>query len=431
MIRIVLFLIVVGALSLGVAWLADRPGDVVIVWQGLRIETSLLVLGAGLVAALVVLVLLWSLIRAILRSPGLLSRHLQHRRGVRAYEAISNGLIAVGAGDIAAAQKHAAAVNRLTPAEPLGAVVERPIGAALQATARAPNAPSAPWQAAPTPSRSACMACSSKRIAATIPRAREPMPKKPRAPRRRSAGPAAPCWKRAARTAIGPARWLCSRPMRGRSPATFIAGNARCCSPRMPGLGRHRSRPRQGLALEAQKLAPTFVPAASLAARLLAEGGQQRKASRIIDKAWRANPHPELAQTYSELRSGKSAATSSNASKRWRQSARPYRRRAGDRARRARRAGIRQGARRARTRISPRRPSAIALLMAELERVERNDIGRAREWLARAVHAAARSGLDRRRPCLRALAAGLAGDRTARRARMARAGDRDDELTGD
>ncbi|MGB7254777.1 MAG: heme biosynthesis HemY N-terminal domain-containing protein, partial [Xanthobacteraceae bacterium] len=119
MIRIVLFLIIVGALSLGVAWLADRPGDVVIVWQGLRIKTSLMVLGAGLVTALVVLVLLWSLIRLILRSPGLLSRHRQHRRGVRAYEAISTGLIAVGAGDIAAAQKHAAAVNRLTPAEPL------------------------------------------------------------------------------------------------------------------------------------------------------------------------------------------------------------------------------------------------------------------------------------------------------------------------
>ncbi len=34
MIRIVLFLVLIGALSLGVAWLADRPGDVVIVWQG-------------------------------------------------------------------------------------------------------------------------------------------------------------------------------------------------------------------------------------------------------------------------------------------------------------------------------------------------------------------------------------------------------------
>ena len=54
MIRVVLFLIVVGALALGVAWLADRPGDVVITWQGMRIETSLMVLGAALLAAMAV-----------------------------------------------------------------------------------------------------------------------------------------------------------------------------------------------------------------------------------------------------------------------------------------------------------------------------------------------------------------------------------------
>ena len=55
MIRIVLFLIVIGALSLGAAWLADRPGDVVIIWQGLRIKTSVMVLGFAVVVALVVL----------------------------------------------------------------------------------------------------------------------------------------------------------------------------------------------------------------------------------------------------------------------------------------------------------------------------------------------------------------------------------------
>ena len=61
MIRVVFFLIVVGALALGVAWLADRPGDVVVTWQGLRIETSLMVLGAAMLAAMAVLALLWSL----------------------------------------------------------------------------------------------------------------------------------------------------------------------------------------------------------------------------------------------------------------------------------------------------------------------------------------------------------------------------------
>ena len=46
MIRVALYLILVGAIAYGVALLADRPGGVVITWQGLRLETSLMVLGA-------------------------------------------------------------------------------------------------------------------------------------------------------------------------------------------------------------------------------------------------------------------------------------------------------------------------------------------------------------------------------------------------
>ena len=49
MIRVALFLISVGVLAFGVAWLADRPGDVLITWQGLRIETSLMVLAVYVV----------------------------------------------------------------------------------------------------------------------------------------------------------------------------------------------------------------------------------------------------------------------------------------------------------------------------------------------------------------------------------------------
>ena len=47
MIRVVYFLIVVGVLALGAAWLADRPGDVIVTWQGLRFKTSLMVMAAA------------------------------------------------------------------------------------------------------------------------------------------------------------------------------------------------------------------------------------------------------------------------------------------------------------------------------------------------------------------------------------------------
>ena len=46
MIRVALFFIAVALAALGVAWFADRPGEVAIVWNGWRIETS--VMGSAL-----------------------------------------------------------------------------------------------------------------------------------------------------------------------------------------------------------------------------------------------------------------------------------------------------------------------------------------------------------------------------------------------
>ena len=41
--------------------------------------------------------------------------------------------------------------------------------------------------------------------------------------------------------------------------------------------------------------------------RLLGEAGDLRKAARIIETAWKANPHPDLAEAYAHLRPGDSA----------------------------------------------------------------------------------------------------------------------------
>ena len=43
--------------------------------------------------------MLWSIVRAVLRSPDALSLYLRTRRGVRGYLAVSQGLVAVGSGD--------------------------------------------------------------------------------------------------------------------------------------------------------------------------------------------------------------------------------------------------------------------------------------------------------------------------------------------
>ena len=69
MIQVVLFLISVGLLALGVAWFADRPGDVAITWLGYRIETSVMVALAAVALVAIFSVLLWSSARGNLRTP--------------------------------------------------------------------------------------------------------------------------------------------------------------------------------------------------------------------------------------------------------------------------------------------------------------------------------------------------------------------------
>ena len=52
---------------------------------------------------------------------------------------------------------------------------------------------------------------------------------------------------------------------------------------------------------EANKLAPSLIPAAVLAAQLKKGDGEHRNANRILTKAWNLEPHPDLAQAYTEL----------------------------------------------------------------------------------------------------------------------------------
>ena len=144
----------------------------------------------------------------------------------------------------------------------------------------------------------------------------------------------------------------------------------------------------KAFALEAAKLAPTLVPAAAVAGRMLAEGGEQRKATRVVDKAWRANPHPDLAQVFSELRFGDAARDRLKRVEAWAQKVPGHIEGALALARAAIDAQQYAKARAALAPYLAAPTKRVALLMAELERAERNDEGRAREWIARAVNAA-------------------------------------------
>jgi HemY protein len=387
MIRVALYLILVGAIAYGVALLADRPGDVVVTWQGLRIETSLLVLGAAILAAVIVLSFVFGLIRWVVRSPIVLARLLRNRRGVRAYEAISHGLIAVGAGDVAAAQRFTAEVQRLAPGEPLALLLS---AQAAQLAGDRDAAERAFRTMAAQPDTKALG------LHGLFIEAR----------RRNDGGSARAYAEEAARiapslswagTAVLEARcrdgdWagalnLLEQQRRMLDKATYRRQRAVLLTARALAAEDSDRDAAKEFALEANKLAPDLVPAAAVAGRLLAEGGHLRKASRIIDSAWRVNPHPDLAQAYAELRSGESAR---DKLKRIEAGARRVPGHIEGALAVAGAALDAQEFAKARSEISPyldRPTRRVCVLMAKLERTERNDEGRAREWMARALNA--------------------------------------------
>src|SRR5581483_11553521 len=139
--------------------------------------------------------------------------------------------------------------------------------------------------------------------------------------------------------------------------------------------------------LEAVKLAPTFAPAAALAGRMLAEKGEMRKAGRIVERAWKANPHPELAAAYANLRFGDSARDRLQRAELLAKKTPGHLEGALAVARAALEAREFDKARAALAPFLGKPTQRLALLMAEVEQAD-GDEGRAREWTARAVHAA-------------------------------------------
>ncbi|KPQ05984.1 MAG: heme biosynthesis protein HemY [Rhodobacteraceae bacterium HLUCCA12] len=64
----------------------------------------------------------------------------------------------------------------------------------------------------------------------------------------------------------------------------------------------------QDLAIEAHKTAPALVPAAVMAARALVARGKGSAAAKVLKKAWKLQPHPELAQAFAEIEPDEPAA---------------------------------------------------------------------------------------------------------------------------
>jgi HemY protein len=140
-------------------------------------------------------------------------------------------------------------------------------------------------------------------------------------------------------------------------------------------------------AMEAVKLAPTLIPAAVLASKYQSEAHQVRRSMRIVETAWLAQPHPDLADAYAHVKLGDSARQRLVRVETLAAKAPGHIEGALAIARAAIDASEFARAREALAPFISAPTQRVALLMAEIERTEHGDSGRARAWTLRAVRA--------------------------------------------
>ncbi|MBR0968063.1 hypothetical protein JQ554_28630 [Bradyrhizobium diazoefficiens] len=393
MLRIVLFLVLIALAGAGAAWVADQPGDLVLTAGSFRASTTLpkFVFLLSLFAAAVVIV--WSILTSIWRTPGRLRRRRHEKRHARGRHAITHGLLAIGHGDTALARRHADTARRLAADDPLALLLH------AQSAQLEGNRDEAQRAFRVMAEREDTRLLGLRGLFIEAQRADDAVGAVMIAEEAIKLSPSS-TWASHAVLGFRCARgdWsgaltildsnlsagLIDKQAYRRQRGVLLTARAL----ELETMDRDVARES---VMEAIKLAPTLVPAAVLAAKFESEAHQVRRAMKLVEAAWLANPHPDLADAYAHVKLGDSA--------------RQRLQRVETLAAKipADKAGHVEGqlavARaaidasefaRARAVLAPyvNDPTQrVALLMAEIERTEHGDGGRARAWTLRAVRA--------------------------------------------
>ena len=390
MIRLIVFLLVTAGLAFAAAWLADRPGEVAIEWLGYHADTSVAVVVGAVLAIVCVALIAWTLLVYLVTTPARVARRAAQRRTARGLHAITKGLVAIGAGDLRTAAKYASEAGRLAADQPLTLLLQAQTAQLSGARGGADVAFRAMAERHDTKLLGLHGLFIEARRRNDMAAARSYAEEAAKAaPSLAWAGQAAfdfHCaegdWSRALKAL--------ERNSRGGlvDHDTYRRQRAVLLTARALSLENTDRATASELAQEAVKLAPGLVPAAALGGRLLAAAGDRRKAGRILEAAWREGPHPDIADAYADLVPGASARERLS---RVRMLARLAEGHLESRLAAARAALDAHEFAEARASLKPLMSAPtrrVAALMAQLEETETGDIGRARQWMARAVHAA-------------------------------------------
>lgn len=391
MIRLAVYFLLVGAAAWGLSWVADRPGKLNVEWLGYDVQTSVYIAAIAVVGFFVAFSLAVWLGVLTWTAPKRIAQRLKRRRERIGQEAVRRGIFAAGAGDKLEALRAGAIAKKYVPDEPMALLLE---------------AQSAQLNEDPIASRQAFERMLEKPEMTELglrglyieaKKAGQGEAAKQFAERALTANPALSwptgalfeiqCregdWRGALRT-LGLAK-------QHRHLAKADADRRRALL--LTQLAVELEDTQQGKALayaqEALGISPELTPAAAVAGRILASQGNVSRAAKVLAQAWRTAPHPEIALIYAHARTGdsprdrlarvKTLVSSAPASlegdiavavaaieaKEW------------DAARAA-----------LEPHLASAPPARVCRLMARIEAGQNRDLGRAREWLAKAARGA-------------------------------------------
>lgn len=390
MTRIFFFILFIVAAALGLTWLADRPGVVTVEWLGYQIETSAFVATLVFVALVALLFLAFAVLRYLWTRPTAVAAFVRERRKQQGHDALSRGLLAIGVGDRALAQRYAGIASRNLPSEPLTALLQAQAaqlkgdsGAARRAFEAMLDGPETHLLGV----RGLFLEAQRGNDAtAALALAKQAVERNPKLAWGVNAlfdiQARAGDWEGALSTlAIARKNGHVDTTIANRRRAVLLTAEAHEVEAFNPDKALT-------LANEALRLAPSLVPAGELAGRILTSKGEARAASRLLTKTWKLSPHPDLAVVYAFAKPGLSprdrlkrveyladltpddiegpvalanAAVEADDWSKARDALAPY--------------------------LAAQPPARICALMARIEAGELGDKGREREWLARAVRA--------------------------------------------
>lgn len=392
MLKIIFFLAIILGLGYGFAWLADRPGNMVMTVAGNQLEVSLITAAAILLAIIAAVMITWWLIRSIIYSPQALGRFFRARKRDRGYQALSSGLIAAGAGNADLARRLTKKTDGLLDAdqEPLvrlldaqTAILEGNHDEARKQFSDMLEGPETRllglrglYLEAQRLGETEAVNQYAEKAALEAPQ----LSWATNATLKSRSGDGD--WDRAiAMVETRRSQKQIDKAQATRQRAVLLTAKAMTLLATEPKEARN-------LALEAVRDAPELIPAAITAAEALFALEEYRKGSKTLEAAWKKDAHPQVGQAYLYAKPGDSA---------------------NDRLKRAKHlasfkpehpdallllaqaqleAGEFMNARQGIEKVVSERPTERAwLVLADIEEAETNDQSRVRQWLSNAVKA--------------------------------------------